>query len=338
MQGVDSSIGGALIRGGCLPSQLVNNVCSGHTPENFVYANPQFSSATINSNLGHANYHSLQAQVTMRPTRGLSFQSTYTWSRNLADAGLTDYRSGAARDYYLSAQHRSHQLTSYGTFDLPFGANGFLFRNATGTFKRAIEGWQLSWIASMVSGVPGSITGSSKLWGATNVDLVRPDLWDNKGGKVTWDNKAPSGYFYGNKRYMNVLDPQCSSTFIAPATQPGGKADPTNALWTACNAQSIYGTGLRALALDTNSNGLYEPSTDPIVFKNSAVGTRGNYGMNTLAGPGRWSLDMAMGKTIEFMEGKKIDFRVDAQNIFNHATPSNASTQWNARFTSIGNP
>jgi len=162
-------------------------------------------------------------------------------------------------------------------------------------------------------------------------------LWNSKGGKVTWDNKAPAGYFYGNKRYMNIVDPQCAATFVAPPAN-GGRTDPTNALWTACNAQSIFGTGLRALALDTNNNGLYESGTDPIVFQNSPLNRRGNYGMNTLTGPGRWSLDMAMGKSIEFMEGKKIDFRIDAQNIFNHATPSNSSSQSNARFTSIGNP
>jgi len=262
----------------------------------------------------------MQAQVTMRPTRGLSFQTSYTWSRNLADRGLSDYRQGAARDYYLSDQHRSHQLTSYGTFDMPFGANGFIFRNATGTFKKAIEGWQVSWIASMTSGVPGSISGASRLWGASNVDLVRPDLWDNKAGKVTWANKADQGYFYGDKRYVYTTDPQCSGV---------------SSELTWCGFQ---GFGLNALALDNNGTQKYEAGVDTIVFKNAAPGTRGNYGMNTLAGPGRWSLDMAMGKSIEFMEGKKIDFRIDAQNIFNHATPSNSSTQWNARFTSIGNP
>ena len=323
---VAPSVKGAVLRSGCLPSQLVpgdgegegESVCNGHTPENFIYTNPQFSAATIQSNLSHANYHSMQAQVTMRPTRGLSFQTSYTWSRNLADRGITDYRQGAARDYYLSDQHRSHQLTSYGTFDMPFGANGFIFRNATGVFKKAIEGWQLSWIASMTSGVPGSISGASRLWGASNVDLVRPDLWDNKAGKVTWQNKANQGYFYGDKVYVTGTDPQCAATGL---------------FWC-----SYKGFGLNALGLDTNGNKQYDAGIDTIIFQNAAPGTRGNYGLNTVSGPGRWSLDMAMGKSIEFMEGKKIDFRIDAQNIFNHATPSNSSTQWNARFTSIGNP
>ena len=325
MKGIDSSIAGALLRSGCLPSQMVGGACgSAHTPENFIYTNPQFTSATIQSNLGHSNYHSMQAKVTMKPTRGLTFETSYTWSRNLEDRGWSDARPGAARDYYLSDQHRSHQLTSFGTFEMPFGANGFIFRNAAGAFKKAVEGWQISWIASLTSGVPGSIIGASRLWGASNVDLVRPDLWDNKAGKVTWANKANEGWFFGNNKYMNVVDPQCATI--------------SSALTAACTAQGIWGTGLRALAYDANGNGKYESDADPIVFKNAQPGVRGNYGMNTLTGPGRWTLDMSMSKALEFMEGKRISFTIDAQNIFNHATPSNSSTQWNPRFTSIGNP
>jgi len=35
--------------------------------------------ASVNSN----NYHSMEAQVTLRPVHGISMQSTYTWSKNL---------------------------------------------------------------------------------------------------------------------------------------------------------------------------------------------------------------------------------------------------------------
>ena len=282
------------------------------TAENFIYTNPQFSSASINDNLGHSNYHSMQAQVTMRPTRGLSFQTTYTWSRNLSDQGITDYTT-MERNYYLSGQHRSHQLTSYGTFDLPFGANGFVFRDATGVFKEAIEGWQLSWITSLTSGLPGSITGTSHMWGNSNVDFVGPEgSWDNKAGSVTWEEGDQAGYFFGKNKYVSVSDPQC------------------NTIWASQQAACKAATGMRALALAS------DPSV--IVFQNAVPGTQGNFGQNSITGPGRWSVDMAMGKSVEFMEGKRIDFRVDAQNIFNHPTPSNSQFAWNARFTQIYNP
>jgi hypothetical protein len=285
---------------------------AGGAAENLIYTNPQFSGATINANLGHSNYHSMQAQMTMQPTHGLSFQTTYTWSRNLADQGITNYLTGV-RNYYLSAQHRSHQLNSYGSFEIPFGANGYVFRNATGAFKKAIEGWQLSWILSLTSGVPGSITGASHMWGNSNVDFVGPaGSWDNKSGNVTWASGSPNGLFFGDK-YVKVVDPQCATIGAS--------------LQAACS--SPFG-GLQALALRS------DPSV--IVFQNAKPGTEGNFQPNQLAGPGRWALDMTMGKSFEFMEGKKIDFRVDAQNIFNHPTPSNSSMQWNARFTSIGNP
>src|SRR5437867_3031717 len=52
-------------------------------PENYLLANPQLNSAIYNANLGRNNYHSLQTQFTMRPWQGISFQSTYTWSKSM---------------------------------------------------------------------------------------------------------------------------------------------------------------------------------------------------------------------------------------------------------------
>jgi hypothetical protein len=257
----------------------------------------------------------MQTQVTMRPTRGLSFQTTYTWSRSLGLSGSGD-PFDRNEGYQLSGQHRSHQLTSFGTYTLPMGANGFIFRNSTGFLKKAVEGWQLSWTSSMTSGLPASITGSSRLWGANNVDFVGPaGSWNDKAGQVTWEPGASEGFFYGDK-YVRVVDPQCNG--VASLIQSN------------CTGAS----GLKAIAL-RNPDG----SAGAIVFQNPEVGKRGNFGLNSLTGPGRWSLDMAIGKQIEFMEGKTIDFRVDAQNIFNHATPSGGTPYaWNARFTQIYNP
>jgi hypothetical protein len=313
--GAESGVAGALLRGGLWNGE--------QTPENLIYASPQFSSATLNSNLAHSNYHSLQAQVTMRPLRGLSFQNTYTWSRNLTDQGMTDYLSGNRR-YYLASQHRSHTLNSYGSFDLPMGANGFLFRDASGAFKKAIEGWQLSWIASLTSGIPGSITGASRMWGDTAPVLVRPDLWDSKAGEVTWEEGALNGYFFGD-RYIRGVDPQCYD--LAGASPDGLHA--SGSLAALCAGSG----GLRALYL-RNPDG----SQGDLVMRNARPGEVGNFAPNELTGPGRWSLDMAMSKSVEFMEGKKLEVRVDAQNIFNHPTPSNSAFRWNARFTQIGNP
>ena len=298
---------------------------AGGAPENLIFASPQFASATLNSNLAHSNYHSLQTQVTMRPVRGLSFQTTYTWSRNLTDQGITNYLTGVRR-YYLATQHRLHSLSSYGSFDLPIGENGVLFRNASGVFKKAIEGWQISWVASMTSGLPGSVTGASRWWNDSAPVLVRPDLWDSKAGTVTWADGALSGYFFGD-RYIRDIDPQCTTIVGAPTT-PGGVPTP-GSLSEACYGAS----GMRALYL-RNPDG----TAGELVMRNALPGEVGNFAPNELTGPGRWSLDMAMSKAVDFMEGKRLELRVDAQNILNHPTPSNQSTRSNARFTSVSNP
>ena len=79
-----------------------------------------------------------------------------------------------------------------------------------------------------------------------------------------------------------------------------------------------------------------------IIFRNALPGTIGNRnGTNMIYGPGSWSLDMTMAKSIEFMEGKRFQFRLDAQNIFNHAEPlfnGTSPTYYGARVTGGANP
>jgi hypothetical protein len=277
--------------------------------ENFIFTNRQFDAVNYQTNLNHTNYHSLQGQVTLRPTHGLNFQATYTWSRNLGIRGITDPLNRAL-DYGILANHRSHMLTTYGTYNLPMGANGFLFRDSSGWVKKLVEGWQLSWISSLTSGLPDSVSTVQSMWGGSGVDLVNPELFDTKGGHVTWEPGARDGRFYGNM-YVQVDDPQCDNV--------------------AAGLQGQCRDGLHALALAS------DPSQ--IVFQKAQPGVRGNFDVNQLTGFGRWGLDLAMSKNIEFMEGKSINFRVDVHNILNHPSPSNdAPFSYDQRTYSLTNP
>jgi len=209
-----SGTSGNLIRQSCTDAGVAQSLVNGvdvRCATAFI-ANPQYGSINVSSNLGHSNYHSMQAAVSMKPTRGLSFQTTYTWSRNLADSNPNDWTTGT-RQYYLSGQHRSHQISSYGTFDMPMGANGFIFRNAGGALKKAVEGWTISWVGSLSSGAPLSMTGNvTTFWGDTNVNLVDPKAFNRKGGKVSWVNPGLTkpNYYYsdgnGNNLYTNAID------------------------------------------------------------------------------------------------------------------------------------
>ena len=62
-------------------------------------------------------------------------------------------------------------------------------------------------------------------------------------------------------------------------------------------------------------------SAGNIVLQNPQPGTRGNFGLNRLYGPGTWNADMAISKLIKITESKSAQIRVDATNIFNHPQP-----------------
>ena len=64
----------------------------------------------------------------------------------------------------------------------------------------------------------------------------------------------------------------------------------------------------------------------------------GGIGYGSLTGPGRWTLDMNMGKTVYFMEGKSVEIRLDAQNIMNSPMPSPSASLLGARNYTPGNP
>src|SRR5436190_9812966 len=95
-------------------------------PENFIKTNPQFSTATLQTNLGNTNYSSGQLQATMRPTAGINLQATYTFSKLLGRTGpFTNpvFRSG---DYTLQAGDIRHQFRTNGSFGLPIGPGQLL--------------------------------------------------------------------------------------------------------------------------------------------------------------------------------------------------------------------
>ena len=273
-------------------------------PENFIKTNPQVSSAVMETNLGHANYHSLQTQVSLRPTAGVSTQLTYTWSRNLGmapgegpngtGATFTDPTNQAA-DYSLLSTHREHVVVNYGTFELPIGPRKLLFGKSTGIAARLIENWQASWIVNLSSGPPLSVSAQNMLFGLGVPDVVGP--FDRKDYRAAWANGAPSGNIFTDANsqplYTRVKDPQCTNSgIVAPSLQ------------AFCTLNAIR-----------NSSG-------QVVLQTPLPGNRGTLGRNPIEGLGTWSADMAMQKRVQIAESKSFTLRVDARNIFNHPTPA----------------
>jgi hypothetical protein len=97
---------------------------------------------THRTNNGYSTYHSMQLTFTKRSNHGLSFLTSYTFSKSLATtdtAGPGDYTYNAqniyniASDYGVTAFHSPHDLKVTWIYDLPFGKQGTSLLSSTET-------------------------------------------------------------------------------------------------------------------------------------------------------------------------------------------------------------
>jgi hypothetical protein len=130
-----------------------------------------------------STYHGLNLGVTKRLSRGLRFQTSYTWGKSIDDTpgtGRQAWSNGQGRtfDPYHRRLDRSrsnfdieHSFTANATYDLPFG------RSLTGWRGRLVGGWQLNTILFLYSGTAFTpvITGDPDR-DATDENTARPDV------------------------------------------------------------------------------------------------------------------------------------------------------------------
>ena len=257
-------------------------------PVNFIKASPQFNSAILNSNQGYSNYHSFQAQVTLRPKAGLNFQSTYTWSKNLGiTGGAPTDPTDLGADYTLLASNRAHSWVTYGAWELPFGPGKWVGSHTTGWLAHVAEGWQTSWITNASSGTPLSIAANNMLY-ANGVPDIVDGGFDFSSVGVYWPHGASAGNYFQN-RYTSADDPVCSSSAVAPSIQ------------SFCTL-----------------NGVKDANSGNFVLVHPAPGKRGNLGLNKLNNIMRWNVDMSIAKAVHIGESKTVRIRLDSTNIFNH--------------------
>jgi hypothetical protein len=124
---------------------------------------PQFTTITpLFTSGASSTYHSLQATVTKRLTRGFQFDGAYTWSKLLSDT-----RDAVVhQDYYDLHNSRvpslnPHRLVMSYLYELPFGRGRAFGSNAPGVVEWLIGGWQVNGITSIISGSYLSVSASN---------------------------------------------------------------------------------------------------------------------------------------------------------------------------------
>lgn len=125
---------------------------------------PQFGPYNLKANLGNSNFHSLQASLHRNFTSGWLWGTEYMWSHALADNGYgageyphIQNMSCIRCDYGDTPDDVRQSLSVDSVYQLPFGPGKSLL-NGPGFAGKVLGGWQLSGIASAMSGRALDIT------------------------------------------------------------------------------------------------------------------------------------------------------------------------------------
>jgi len=330
-----TGVSGRVLRNGCdrLAVGLYNpaspasatNIATRCFPEDYIVTNPQLGTASYLSNFGKSNFHSMQTQITVRPTHGLSFQSTYIFAKTLGlvPQNWTDPLNRNA-DYAPPYQAVRHDLRTNGAFELPIGPGQLLLSKSSGWLARLLEHWQTGVIFNVSSGNPRTIVGAHMLYATGNqnldsaqnrADIVSPLFNQEMKGHVVWNGpNNNTGLYYGDK-FGFVQDPQCQ---ITNHTDSMGFNLFTNGSCT-----------LQAVTLKQSDG------SSPIVLQNPLPGHRGNMPFS-LEAPGKWKFDANLSKRFRLTETKSLQLRMDVQNVMNHADLADPQPQTGQSISSNG--
>lgn len=296
--------------------------------EDYFVVNPQLTNATYNANLRGSNYHSMQTQFTLRPTRGINLQATWAWTKSMGLDSNTWSDPLDRNANYRQTVAGGHSLRLNGGFELPIGPNKLVLGNSSGWVARVLERWQASVILNLAGSSNNSLTGAGTMtYGNNRFDVVS-GLWDIPHGDVSWDRataNGPRGSYYGDPSpFLSVNDPQCTSSVVG-ITDSMGRNLQANCTLTALATIVPAGTA--------GAQTLPDGRQYVIVLQNPLPGKIGTLGERNIPGLGRYQFDANLSKTFQLTESTSLQFRADATNVLNHPSPGNPSTA----ITTFGN-
>jgi hypothetical protein len=229
----------------------------------------------------------MQTEVIHKYSHGLTFQSTWTWARNLADneswprssfsgeiTGDTMNQYNLRGDYGNVGGTRKHRWITTMVDELPIGKGRWLLGNAHGVVNGIVGGWRLSTILLVQSGPFDTPFIQFDSTGNSQFGFNRPDLTGN-----------PNSIHHSRTQWWNP------NLFACPGRAPG---------------QDLQNNTLNCPTDDGNGNAL------------PRVGRFGNAGVGSLVGPGTFNLSLGLGKDFQITERVKFKFETSFTNVPNH--------------------
>lgn len=114
---------------------------------------PQFGDINTTTNDGYSWYHSLQANLNKRFSKGYTLGVTYTWSKFMEAVSYLNAADPRPVEA-ISDFDRTHRAAINGIYELPFGKGRRLLANTPKAVSLAISGWQVAGVYQYQGGAP----------------------------------------------------------------------------------------------------------------------------------------------------------------------------------------
>ena len=215
-----------------------------------------------------SNYQSLQAQLTRRFTKGISFTSAFTWGKGLNyisddDGGLFFYIN-TRRNYAPTDFDRTLNYEQSFTYELPVGRGHTLLNSGIGAV--VLGGWKASGIISVVSGLPFSVNANGGTLNtpgtAQTASLIAPyRVTHGIGASTHWFDITAFGQPTGCP--VTVPATPCTPGTLAWATPAEiNSADPATSRTTSPSSRaSTSSASRRSKPASTSSSSATHPSS-----------------------------------------------------------------------------
>ncbi len=271
---------------------------------------PNFGAIYDRSTSANANYQSGQIELRHRSQHGYSFDTAYTFSKNLsddqgtygADSGGSSFvdEQGGYNATYAYDQHldygqvigtRRHRSSTNGVYELPFGRGKQHFGNISRPADLALGGWQISGIFVLQSG---------------------PALT----AYIPSGNADPSGTGSGSLFYSQQRPDRVASGKLNGHT----RSDWFNKAAFACpGGQGLNNTtGFASLQNGNCVVGGYNYSNPAAPVPVAPIGRFGTESIGDLTGPGTVSLSTGVSKSFAVTERVHLRAEGTFTNVLNH--------------------
>lgn len=142
-----------------------------------------FGDVRLRSNFGHSTYHGGTIKLEKRMSKGLFFNTFYTFAKAINSQDNDNDGSGVAPienrrlEKARASYDRNHRWIGVANYELPFGA-GKKFMNRGGAWNYIFGGYDVAWIQTYESGNPltFSFANSPNNYYPTFAGNRRPDL------------------------------------------------------------------------------------------------------------------------------------------------------------------